>query len=247
MVLALDIYVRDTLNTVTKIHRALLNKCFWLLLFSGSVWIESVQLKSMQHRAHGVSPLAEQRAPTIQQQLDGVKHRPPTTHSPRPLNQNKQHRQSIWNIFKFINMPKAKARLSGSDESAPAAPFPPFLFIWLGCKRDFHEWTGREMSERGLMIAIRVFLCNGVIVMSVLKTPPKSRRSAPLGEEWELLQVPSQTSQRSGRGAGMPEVWFLTQGSTGQGGQTGSRVHSINTYPLSSHPVLGTHRTCSTW
>lgn len=98
------------------------------------------------------------------------------------------------------------------------------------------------MSKRGLMIAIRVFLCNGVI-MSALQTPPTSRRSAPSEEEWELPSpITNHAEVRQGRrDAGMHEVWFLIQDSTGQGGQTGSHVHSINTYPLSYHPVRGTH------
>lgn len=53
----------------------------------------------------------------------------------------------------------------------PLPPLSSFLFIWLGCKRHFREWT--EMSKRAQMIAVRVFLCDDVDYVCS-ETPPES-------------------------------------------------------------------------
>lgn len=57
--------------------------------------------------------------------------------------------------------------------------FSSFHFTWLSPEQHIHEWTERKMSKRGQMIAIRVFLCNYVIIF-VWKPYPSLMHSAPL-------------------------------------------------------------------
>ena len=229
MVSALDIYVWKALNTVPRS-----TKLYSITAFSSHCFQEvrelslfSLRLCNAEHTELPLWQSKEDRIPAAAAWRDGAPcphHASPTTHSPWPLNQNKQHRQSIWNIFKFINMPRARTRLPGSDERAPAAPFPFFLFIWLDWEQHFHEWTERRQN-RARWSRLSVFLWNDVII-SIWNLHLSQRRSAPWdsGSSSEFHHKWC-GGQAGHRGAGMGEVWFLTRGSAGQGGQTGGQLH----------------------
>ena len=196
MVSALDIYVWKALNTVPRSTKLYLITAFGSHCFQEvrELSLFSLTLCYAEHTALPLWQSKEDRIPAAAAWRDGARcpdHASPTTHSPCPLNQNKQHRQSIWNIFKFINMPRARTRLPGSDERTPAAPFPLFLFIWLDWEQHFHEWTERETSKSGQMIAIKRFPLEWRDYVC-LKPPPESKAFSSIGR-CELLRVPSQT------------------------------------------------------
>lgn len=106
--------------------------------------------------------------------------------------------------------------------------FSSFHFTWLSPEQHIHEWTERKMSKRGQMIAIRVFLCNYVIIF-VWKPYPSLMHSAPL----------------PGGSCSSPVTKCVV--ARRRGGTQGWGRHGISTCSLGSSSVLGTHGTHGMW
>lgn len=202
-----------------------------------SVWTESAQL----NLTLPLQPQARRRFPFGRESSTGKPAAARLHKTPSPQRIPPHHWTRISNIakaseifFKFINMPRARAGLPSSDERAQQSLFLPFfLSDWAPTDIFMNELREREMSECGQRTAMRVSLCDYVIV-SVWKPYPGPMHSAPShGGSCSSPVTKCCVIRCSGK-------------CRGEEGETGGSRHDITKCLLSSSSVPGTHSMCST-